>query len=45
MTGLFSTDSNFVTYHAVVSTSQDQMAISPGNLKRAWQQDGRNYYE
>ena len=38
-------DSNFITYHAVVSTSPDQIAISPGDLKRAWQQDGRKYFE
>ena len=45
VTDLFSTDSDFVTYHAVVSTSPNQIAISPGDLKREWKQDGRNYFE
>ena len=44
-TDLFGPDSNFVTYHSVVSTSPSQIAISPGDLKREWQQDGRRYFE
>jgi len=44
-TDLFSTDSNFVTYHSVVSTSPSQIALSPGDLKREWTQDGRRYFE
>jgi hypothetical protein len=44
-TNLFGPDSNFVTYHSVVSTSPGQIAISPGDLKREWQQDGRRYFE
>ena len=44
-TDLFGADSNFVTYHSVVSTSADQIAISPGYLSREWQQDGRRYFE
>jgi hypothetical protein len=44
-TNLFGTDSNFVTYHAVVSTSPSQIAISPGDLQREWQQNGRRYFE
>jgi ABC-2 type transport system permease protein len=44
-TDLFGSDSNFVTYHSVVSTSPSQIAISPGDLKREWQQDGRRYFE
>ena len=44
-TNLFSADSDFVTYHTVVSTSPDQIAISPGDLAREWQQDGRRYFE
>src|SRR5579859_7398678 len=44
-TNLFGPDSNFVTYHAIVSTSPDQIAISPGYLAREWQQDGRRYFE
>ena len=42
---LFSPDSDWLTYHAVVSTSGDQIALSPGYLRRKWQQEGRNYFE
>jgi ABC-2 type transport system permease protein len=44
-TNLFGPDSNFVTYHSVVSTSPDQIAISPGDLVRQWKQNGRQYFE
>ncbi len=44
-TDLFGADSNFVTYHSVVSTSPDQIAISPGYLVREWQEKGRRYFE
>jgi hypothetical protein len=44
-TNLFVNDSNFVTYHTVVSTIPSQIAISPGYLQREWQQDGRRYFE
>jgi ABC-2 type transport system permease protein len=42
---LFSKDSDWISYHTVVSTSADQIAIAPGYLKRQWQQDGRNCFE
>jgi len=42
---LFTANSDWITYHTVVSTSDDQIAIAPGLLLRAWQQDGRRYYE
>lgn len=42
---LFRPDSDAITYHTVVSTSGDQIAISPGYLQRQWSKDGRNYYE
>jgi ABC-2 type transport system permease protein len=42
---VFIKQSDWITYHAVVSTSTDQIAIAPGYLKREWQQDGRHYYE
>jgi len=42
---LFNTDSDWITYHTVVSTSGDQMAIAPGYLVKSWQRDGRRYYE
>lgn len=44
-TDLFGADSDFVTYHSVVSTSPSQIAISPGDLKRTWQANGRSYFE
>jgi ABC-2 type transport system permease protein len=44
-TNLFSPDSNFITYHSIVSTSLGQIAISPGYLVRDWQQAGRHYFE
>ncbi len=42
---LFTTDSEWVTFHAVVSTSADQIAIAPGYLKRAWMENGRHFYD
>lgn len=42
---LFRANSDWITYHTVVSTSDDQMAIAPGLLVRSWQKDGRRYYE
>ncbi len=44
-TNLFSTDSDFITYHTVVSTTPSQIAISPGYLVREWQQNNRRYFE
>jgi ABC-2 type transport system permease protein len=44
-TNLFTPQSDFITYHTVVSTSPNQIAISPGDLVREWQQDGRRYFE
>src|SRR5580704_457022 len=42
---LFTTDSEWVTFHAVVSTSPDQIAIAPGYLKREWTENGRRYFD
>jgi ABC-2 type transport system permease protein len=42
---LFAKDSDWITYHTVVSTSSDQTAIAPGYLKREWQESGRHYFE
>ena len=38
-------DSDWITYHTVVSTSSDQIAIAPGYLQRDWQANGRHYFE
>src|SRR5262249_18575034 len=42
---LFTADSDWVTFHAVVSTSPDQIAVAPGYLKREWTENGRRYFE
>ena len=42
---LFTSDSEWVTFHAIVSTSPDQIAIAPGNLKREWAENGRRFFE
>ncbi|HEY2117581.1 MAG TPA: M1 family aminopeptidase [Candidatus Acidoferrum sp.] len=42
---LFSPDSEWVTYHTVVSTSSDQLAIAPGYLKHDWVENGRRYFD
>ena len=42
---IFFKDSDWITYHTVVSTSDDQLAIAPGYLKNRWQENGRNYFE
>jgi len=42
---LFSPDSDWITFKAVVSTSPDQIAIAPGYLKKEWTENGRRYFE
>jgi ABC-2 type transport system permease protein len=42
---LFTPNSDWITYHTVVSTSGDQIAIAPGYLQKAWDQGGRHFYE
>ncbi len=41
----FQGESDWVTYHTVVSTSSNQIAIAPGYLQREWQENGRHFYE
>ncbi len=36
---------DWITYHTVVSTSGDQIALSPGYLQRRWSAHGRNFFE
>ena len=31
-------------YEAIVSTSHDQIAVTPGYLEREWEQNGRRYF-
>ncbi len=42
---LFTPQSDWITYHTVVSTSGDQIALAPGYLQRTWDSAGRHYYE
>jgi ABC-2 type transport system permease protein len=42
---LFTENSDWITYHTVVSTSGEQTAIAPGYLVKSWQRDGRHFYE
>jgi ABC-2 type transport system permease protein len=42
---LFTVQSDWITYHTVVSTSGEQMAIAPGYLVKTWDRDGRHFYE
>jgi ABC-2 type transport system permease protein len=44
VTNLFTTQSDWVSYRTTVSTSDDQIALSPGYLTREWHADGRHYY-
>jgi ABC-type transport system involved in multi-copper enzyme maturation permease subunit len=41
---LFSPQSDWISYHTVVSTPDDQTAFAPGYLQRDWHQNGRHYY-
>ena len=42
---LFTTDSEWVTFHSIVSTSPDQIAVAPGYLQREWTENNRRYFE
>jgi ABC-2 type transport system permease protein len=42
---LFTTNADWITYHTVVSTSDEQIAVAPGYLQRTWQKHGRRYFE
>ena len=42
---LFTANSDWITFHTVVSTSDDQIAIAPGYLQREWRRDGRHFFE
>jgi hypothetical protein len=41
---LFNDDADYVTFDALVSTSPDQIAVSPGYLQKTWEKDGRKYF-
>jgi ABC-type transport system involved in multi-copper enzyme maturation permease subunit len=42
---LFTANADWITYHTVVSTSDDQIAIAPGYLQKDWHRGGRHYFE
>lgn len=39
-----SQDADWVTIKSTISTSEDQLAIAPGNLIKEWKVNDRNYY-
>ncbi|MGC1515559.1 MAG: M1 family aminopeptidase [Maribacter sp.] len=41
---LFNEDSNYMTFEATISTSNDQVAIAPGTLIKKWEEGDRSYY-
>jgi hypothetical protein len=41
---LFNDDADYITYEAIVSTSPDQIAVSPGYLQKSWEEAGRKYF-
>jgi len=45
LNNIFPRESDWITYHTVVSTSPDQTALAPGYLQRQWQFNGRRYFE
>ena len=44
MSGFF-TDSDWIQFHTVVSTPEDQIALAPGYPQREWHANGRHFYE
>src|SRR5580700_83684 len=44
ITNLFTPHSDWISYHTTVSTSDDQIALSPGYLTREWHANGRHYF-
>jgi ABC-2 type transport system permease protein len=44
MNNYLSGDSDWVNFQATLSTSEDQIAITPGYVQKQWNENGRNYY-
>jgi ABC-type transport system involved in multi-copper enzyme maturation permease subunit len=38
-------EGDLVRVHAVIGTSSDQVAVTPGLLRRSWKENGRSYFE
>ncbi|HFC29453.1 MAG TPA: hypothetical protein ENJ44_00240, partial [Oceanospirillales bacterium] len=43
-TGFVGPEADFINYEAIVSTSEDQFAITPGYIQKDWVENGRHYY-
>lgn len=44
VTNIFTINSDWIRYRATVSTSDNQIALSPGYLTREWHSGGRHYF-
>jgi ABC-2 type transport system permease protein len=44
MNTYISDDADWVNYEAILSTSSDQTAITPGYIQKTWQENNRKYY-
>jgi ABC-2 type transport system permease protein len=44
MNNYITSDSDWIDFECVVSTSPDQIAIAPGYLLKEWEENGRKYY-
>ncbi|MEP6622532.1 MAG: hypothetical protein ABJE47_24635, partial [bacterium] len=44
MNNEFTSDADWVSFDAVVSTAPDQIALAPGYLQREWTEGGRRYF-
>ncbi|MBL4660429.1 MAG: hypothetical protein JKY19_08735 [Alcanivoracaceae bacterium] len=43
-TGFIGNEADFINFEAIVSTSEDQFAITPGYLQKEWLENGRRYF-
>ncbi len=43
-TGFIGPEADFINFEAVVSTLEDQFAITPGYLQKEWVKEGRRYF-
>tara|TARA_R110002012_G_scaffold263456_2_gene446445 strand:+ start:98864 stop:102397 length:3534 start_codon:yes stop_codon:yes gene_type:complete len=44
-TNLFNEDADYLSFEAVVSTSNGQTAIAPGTLTKKWEENNRSYFK
>jgi len=44
LSNYISNNADWINFKATVSTSEDQIAMVPGQLTKEWQEDGRNYF-